>query len=372
MLTKLTCIKREAIRLLTLAFLPVLCISCEKTTPNNEPKEMVILDTDMVPGLDDGLALSMLALADDIELLGVTVVAGNTHVNEGLAYGIRQLEIIGKPDVPIVAGAIQPLRENRIELMAQEVAALGDEADVWLGSGGYDSPADWESFYVAKYNRTPVIAPVAISAEDFIIDQIKKNPHKVTIAAIGPCTNLALAVKKSPDIVPLIKRVVYMGGAFFCEGNTTPASEFNIWFDPDAADIAMKSAIDKQQFFGLDVCNTVELSKEKFDELRSSIKCKEYQAIMDDSTPAYVFSEDPNAEWWIWDLLVAAYIIDPTLVTNSTNSFVKTETEFGSEFGRTIPYTDNPDKLQNVEIVLGVDIPRFWEVVQSSLTRIHE
>ena len=357
----------KTIQLVTSALLLLLCMGCTNAITPNESKELVILDTDMVPGLDDGLAMLMLAQTNHIDLLGVTVVAGNTHVNEGLAYTIRQLEIIGKGDVPVAPGAVHPLRRDRIALMAQEVASLGDEADVWLGSGGYNGPADWESFYVSKYNQKPTIVPIETSAADFIIDQVKKNPHQITIAAIGPCTNLALAVQKAPEIIPLIKRVIYMGGAFYCDGNTTPASEFNTWFDPEAADIMMKSAFNEQLFFGLDVCNTMELSTGKFDELRSITKWEGYQAIMDDSAAAAVFSEDANAKWWVWDLLVAAYLIDPTIVTHSVNTYVRTETEFGPEYGRTIPSADNPGGLQKVEIVLGVDVSRFWEVVESGL-----
>ena len=286
----------KQIKLFTILLFSIILIACNNKANNTDEKELVILDTDMVAGLDDGIAMMMLAQADHIDLLGVTIMAGNTHVNEGVAYSIRQLEIIDRTDVPVMIGATKPLRDNRFDLMIQEIDTL---SDVWLGSGGYPSPESWEKFYISKYNEEPIIQPSEINAVDFIIEQVKRHPDRITIAAIGPCTNLALAIQKAPEIVPLIKRVVYMSGAFFCDGNSTKASEFNSWFDPDAADIAMKSAFNEQLFFGLDVCNTVELTKERFDKLQSLMTSTNLKEVMDDSYAAYVFSENPTVQWWI-------------------------------------------------------------------------
>ena len=98
--------------------------------------------------------------------------------------------------------------------------------------------------------------PADQHAIDFIIEQVEKYPHEVTLLVIGPVTNIALAVRKDPDIVPLIKRIVYMGGAVDVPGNVTPAAEFNWWFDPEAAKIVLREPI-PQAIIPLDVTNTV-------------------------------------------------------------------------------------------------------------------
>ena len=191
-----------------------------------QAKQKVIIDSDMVEIFDDGVAMMMLQIAPNIELLGVTVVNGNSWVSDGTAWGLRQLEAIKATNVPLAMGVTRPLRPDRHTTMALERQLFGIGHDYWAGSYTYPEPESWYAYYKEHYGAEPTIKPDDRHAVDFIIEQVKKYPGEVTIAAIGPCTNLALALRKAPEIVPLIKRIIYMGGSFFRPGNTTPAAEW--------------------------------------------------------------------------------------------------------------------------------------------------
>ena len=190
----------------------------------------MILDSDMVEGFDDGVAMLALAQSPGIELIGVTIVAGNTWVSDGVAYALRQLEIAGQ-NIPVAAGVDRPFRPQRYELFGLERQLFGMGHDAWVGAFGYPKPESWQKVYRERYGKEPQSRPDPRHAVDFIIEEVRKHPGELTIAEIGPCSNLALAVLKAPDIVPLIKRVIFMGGSFFKPGNVTPTAEFNWWFD---------------------------------------------------------------------------------------------------------------------------------------------
>ncbi len=234
-------------------------------------REKVLLDSDMVEAFDDGFAMLLLAKSPNIELVGVTTLSGNSWVEQGTAWALRQLEDAGCASVPVAAGLEYPLRPNRHELFALERKFLGRGHDLWTGSFGLEKPASWQAAYEKAYGCKPKLKPVDKHAVNFIIDTIRANPGKITIAAIGPCGNLAMAIRMAPDIVPLIKRVVYMGGAFFQPGNTTPAAEFNWYFDPEAARIVVRSPIKEQIVLGLDVCENVIFKREHYDRLVKSM-----------------------------------------------------------------------------------------------------
>ena len=119
-----------------------------------QKKEKVILDTDMVEAFDDGVAMMMLAKAPNVDLLGVTIVVGNTWVPEGTAYAIRQLECVNRTDIPVVPGIRQPIYPNRFETIKNERILFGI-GDAYVGAAGYPEPASWRAVYLQKYGREP-------------------------------------------------------------------------------------------------------------------------------------------------------------------------------------------------------------------------
>ena len=185
----------------------------------------VLLDCD--PGHDDAIAL-LLALASlELELLGVTTVAGNQTLEKTTANAIRVLDFLGRDDIPVAAGAERPLvREPYV-------------ASYVHGETGLDGPD----------LPPPGRAPVRQHAVDFLADRIREREGHVTLVATGPLTNVALLLALHLDARP--ERIVLMGGAIG-EGNVTPAAEFNIWADPEAAARVFTSGIDTTMV-GLDV-----------------------------------------------------------------------------------------------------------------------
>ena len=327
-------------------------------------KEKVILDTDMVEAFDDGVAMILLANSPVVELLGVTTLSGNSWMEDGTAYVVRQLEIEGKTAIPVAMGMPYPFRPQRHELFDQERKSIGKGHDSWVGSFGLPQPKSWEEAYKKRYGKEPSIKPIDKHAVDFIIDTVRANPGEVTIAAIGPCGNLAMAIRKAPDIIPQIKRVVYMGGSFYKPGNVTPAAEFNWFFDPEAAKIAVRAPFKEQIVVGLDVCEKVLIRKENYDTLLKTLGKSPMADMLRESFVGQNFAKDPKFSFFVWDVIVAAIIMDPSLVTNAKTAFIDVNDQFGLSYGQSLAYPDlAPDGTQKAQIILEIDEARFWKML---------
>lgn len=342
----------------------LMCSAMVMSCMTGMAKEKVILDTDMVESFDDGVAMLMLAHSPEIELLGVTTVSGNSWVEQGTAYGLRQLELDGIKNVPLAAGMEYPFRPQRHADFEQEKAAYGLGYDLWLGSFGLEKPESWEGFYRAHYKEEPQMKPYNGHAVNFIIDTIRKNPNEVTIAAIGPCTNLAAAIRMAPDIVPLVKRIVYMGGSFYQHGNATPAAEFNWWFDPEATKICIRAPFKDQTILGLDVCEKVVFHKSDYDRLLKTMENSPQKDVLRSTFVGKSFEGTPGFTHFVWDVLVSAVIIDPTLITKSVDAYVDINDQVGSSYGQSLAYPlQAPGGTQKCHIVTEVDVERFWDML---------
>ncbi|MBO0851471.1 MAG: nucleoside hydrolase, partial [Pseudonocardia sp.] len=184
----------------------------------------VIFDTDFGELNDDSQALFIL-LQSGVNVLGVTTVSGNTWSAEGAAYALRQLELEGKQNIPVYQGSADPLLGSRMDKLPDEARLFGVDTS-YSGAWSHPQPAGYQQLAQPPYGGYAKTPKAEGSAADFIVDEIKKNPHEITLFVLGPATNIALAVKKNPEIVPLVKQVIYMGGAFDVPGNQGPAAEF--------------------------------------------------------------------------------------------------------------------------------------------------
>jgi inosine-uridine nucleoside N-ribohydrolase len=331
-------------------------------------REKVLLDADMVEAFDDGVARIMLANAPGVELVGVTTLTGNSWAAAGLAYTVRQLEIEGKTSVPVAMGFEYPLRPHRHAGMAAERKQNGRGHDSWMGSFGLEKPASWQAEYTKLYGGSPTMTPDKRHGADFIIDTVRANPGEITIAAIGPCTNLAVAVRKAPDIIPLIRKVVYMGGSFYRQGNVTPTAEFNWWFDPEAAKIALRTPFKEQVIVGLDVCEKVIFRKQHYDRLLQTLGKSGQVKLLRSTFPAQQFEKDASFTFFIWDVIVSAIIIDPTLVTGEVTAFVDINDQFGLSYGQSIAYPkEGPEGSLQARIILDVDQDRLWNMINDKV-----
>ncbi|WP_417584779.1 nucleoside hydrolase [Pelagibacterium sp.] len=178
----------------------------------------IIIDTD--PGQDDAVAI-LLALASpqEIETLGIVAVAGNVGLAQNAKNALKVVELSGRTDVPVYAGCARPIMRELVT------------AEHVHGETGLDGPDLPEPTITLEHQH----------GVDFIIETLRNEPEKtVTLCALGPLTNLAMALIKAPDIAARIEQIVLMGGGYFEGGNITPTAEFNIFVDPEAAQTVLK------------------------------------------------------------------------------------------------------------------------------------
>jgi inosine-uridine nucleoside N-ribohydrolase len=304
-------------------------------------KHQVIYDTD--PGVDDAMALVFQALHPDIELLGVTSVFGNATIDT-TTRNARYLAARFAPGVPVARGAAASLKGVAPEPLAP---IHGDNGlgNISLDSA-YDVPLD------------------ARPAHRFIIDTVRARPGEVTLLAVGPLTNLALALADAPDIAPLVKQVVIMGGAFGIGGvlgNVTPAAEANIAADPDAADRVLGAAW-PVAIVGLDVTEPTVMTHDYLAALRDRGGAagrfvwdvsRHYESFHEQSAHLHgIYTHDSSA---------VAYLLAPHLYTTRSGPVcVVTE---GIATGQTIqkPSTlpvpaPHWDSRPSCEVCIGVDV----------------
>src|SRR3989475_9519538 len=178
----------------------------------------VVIDTD--PGVDDALALLVAMRAPEVKLEAITPVAGNVPLELTLPNALRMVEIAGRTDIPVAAGAKAPL-------MRRLVSAAYAHGENGLGGAVFPEPK---------------IKQVAEPAAEFIRHIVRKYPNEVTLITMGPLTNVATALNADPELAGMIKSLVMMGGSL-SGGNITPAAEFNIYVDPEAEPIVFQSGI---------------------------------------------------------------------------------------------------------------------------------
>src|SRR5262245_32529320 len=202
----------------------------------------MILDCD--PGHDDAIALILAVASPEVELVGVTTVAGNQTVDKTTNNALRILELVGRQDIPVYRGAERPF------IRPQDVAAHVH------GESGLDGPALPE----------PSTREQAENAVDYLAREIGARDGKVTLVPTGPLTNVGLLFAAHPRVRP--ERIVLMGGAIG-EGNRTPAAEFNIWADPEAAQRVFVEGLDTTMV-GLDVTHRAQIRDEHTERMRSA------------------------------------------------------------------------------------------------------
>ena len=299
----------------------------------------VLLDCD--PGHDDAIALLLALASPELELLGVTTVAGNQTVGKTTANAIRVLELVGA-DVPVAAGASRPLiREPRVAANVH-------------GETGLDGPD------LPPAQRKPVDQ----HAVDFIAERIDGT----TLVATGPLTNVALLLARHEQARP--ERIVLMGGAI-AEGNVTPAAEFNIWADPEAAARVFASGLDVTMV-GLDVTHQALLTDADAERLRENGRVGRVVADLLDfygvfHKQVYDFEGSP-----IHDAVAVAQVIRPDLLElRELNVEIDRESEFSR--GRTVvDLLKRTGREPNARVAVGIDAAGFIELLLERLGRLDD
>lgn len=321
--------------------------------------EKVILDDDF-GGFSP--TLIMLLNSGQVDVLGVTTVAGNAWVENVTANVTSLMQRLGRSDIPIVAGAGEPLMGNRQPWYANEERLFGNAEYL----GAFARP------------RPEPLKPGNENAVDFIIRKVKEFPNEVTLLVTGPATNIALAVKSHPEIVPLVKRVIYMGGAIDMPGNTTPAAEFNFWFDPEAIKIALRTPFKEQIVVPDDICERVFYTKAIYDRIVAGPETTVVKIFKERQGP--MFQSDPKRQSFMWDELTAAILLKPELITKVEERYIDIDVNYGPNYGRSIGYHESrrrslstpenfPAGTQKVKIVFDIDREAFWDLFVALMTK---
>ena len=310
--------------------------------------EQIIIDTD--PGQDDAVAI-LLALAspDCINVLGITAVAGNVPLDLTVKNARIICELAKKTSMPIYSGCSKPLK--RALVTAEHVHGK-------TGLDGITLPE-------------PSMPIQELHAVDFIIDTIKNNPSdSITICALGPLTNVAMALLKEPNIAKRVKQIILMGGAYFEVGNITPAAEFNIFVDPEAAKIVFNSGV-KITVLPLDVTHKALISEERITAF------KEINSPVGDAVAKWTnFFERFDKEKYgskgapLHDPCVIAYLIEPNIFDGR---YVNVEIETGSELTRGMTVADwwkVTDRGPNAMFIGGLDADRFFNLLVERLSKL--
>ena len=310
--------------------------------------QKIIIDTD--PGQDDAVAI-LLALAspDEIEVLGITAVAGNVPLSLTERNARIVCELAGRPDIAVYAGCDRPLRRKLVT------------AEHVHGKTGLDGPELPE----------PKIKLQEKHGVDFIIDTILQEPeNSVSLCPLGPLTNIASAILKQPKIVSRIKQIVLMGGAYFEVGNITPTAEFNIFVDPDAAKIVFEAGID-MVVMPLDVTHKALVTGERneaFRRLKSPVGIA--VAEMTDFFERFDKEKYGSSGAPLHDPCVTAYLINPKIFFGKKIN-VEIETKSELTLGMTVAdWWGVTDRKANAFFVGDLDSEKFFNLLTERLGRL--
>jgi len=318
--------------------------------------ERIILDTDCAVFNDDAAAMAMLLQRpQQIDLIGVTLVPGNMWPFTGAEYMFRTLDAMKRAGVVLYAGAQNPLVHTAA--MAQKEKSQWGER--YLGAFAEDRPE--KSKQARRLSRR--------NAVEVMIEAIDKTPGEVTIVAIGPMTNVAMMLRMRPDLETKIKRLVFMGGQVHttAQEDDGRTAEFNFWFDPEAAQVVMRSAIPEKVMVGLDLCEHARIDKAHFDQI-AAVKTPLTALYREDMGKR--FQKNPNAQVGIWDCLAAAYMLDPKFITRRESAYLDVNIEFGKEYGAVKPLDRSiaPDATP-VDVLLDLDFEKFFALYKELLTK---
>jgi len=307
------------------------------------PREIVI---DCDPGHDDALAILLAHGSRELELLAITTVAGNQTLDRTTLNARRVCTLAGIHGVPIVAGCDRPLRRDLVTAAAVH------------GESGLDG-IEWPE---------PAVELTPGHAADLIVDLVTASPGEVTLVPIGPLTNVATALRREPRIASEVREVVLMGGAY-TRGNRTPAAEFNIFVDPEAAALVFEAGW-PLTMVGLDLTRQARTTRAVVERIRAvaSPVTDAVVGLLEFYGRAHWSRRgDPGDGPPLHDPCAVARVIDPALV-GCREAFVAVETRGEWTSGMTV--TDFEGRLghrPNAAVATTLDVPRFWDVLLSAL-----
>ncbi|XP_047980669.1 probable uridine nucleosidase 2 isoform X1 [Salvia hispanica] len=258
-----------------------------------EERKKIIIDTD--PGIDDAMAIFVALQSPEVEVIGLTTIYGNVYTALATRNALHLLEIAGRTDIPVAEG-------SHVTITKGTKLRIADFVHGTDGLGNQNFPP-------------PEGAQIEQSAVEFLTEQVNLHPGKVTVVALGPLTNIALAIESDPDFVKNVQQIILLGGAFSVNGNVNPAAEANIFGDPDAADIVFTSGADILAI-GINVTHQVVLTDADRDKLaESSGKFAQYMCKILDVYFGYHHDAYRTKGVYLHDPTTILAAVDPSLIT---------------------------------------------------------
>jgi purine nucleosidase len=353
-----TPIRRVALLVLLLA-----CVMCMAQST----KRKIIIDQDAAgPAGTDQQSILLLVQSPQTEVLGITVVTGDAWLKSEVAHTLRTLEIIGRTDIPVVAGAEYPLvrRKQETELWEKHYGSI-----TWLGAWTprFYHPADDLGEMPEGKSTTK---PAQEDAAHFLIRMVHQYPGEITIYEGGPMTNLALAISIDPEFPKLAQQLIFMGASLNPqtadpEFANNPRHEFNLWFDPEAAHIVLRAPWKKI------ICTPVDIS------VKTKMTKELIQRIGAGSTPAARYIGKYGRLFgeynYLWDELTAAAWLDPALITKKEMRFMDVDLDRGAGYGNVLTWSEK-DKpavdVQSVEVQVDLDTEKLYKMMVDLLTAL--
>ncbi|CAH9128513.1 unnamed protein product [Cuscuta epithymum] len=318
----------------------------------NEPKK-VIIDTD--PGVDDAMAIFLALQSPEVNVIGLTTIYGNVHTSLATRNALHLLEVAGRTDIPVAEG-------SHVTVTNGTKLRIADFVHGTDGLGNQNIP-------------TPERKPIEQNAADFLIHQTQLYPGKVTVVALGPLTNIALAIQKDSAFVKNVGQIVVLGGAFAVNGNVNPASEANIYGDPEAADTVFTSGADIVAV-GINVTHQVVLTDVDRHKLAESDgKFAKYINKILDVYFAYHHDAYNIKGVYLHDPTTMLLAVDPSLFTY-TEGVVRVQTT-GITRGLTLFYNKQKrfaevtdwSGIPSVKVAVTVDAPAVVKLVMERLMK---
>ena len=298
----------------------------------------VILDTDIGDDIDDSLALLLLIESGQFDILGVSTVFRNAYKRAKMA---KQLICSLDKDIPVYAGCDYPFKSDPDHLDREKILAKEQRDE----DGKYIFPQWSESMRPFEVEEK--------SSIDFIIEQVHKYPHEVTIICIGPLTNMATAINKDPSIIPLIKEIRIMGGGYEID-----RPEWNIYCDPEAAHVVYNAGVNKMTAIGCDITMKTALSPEDVELLKNS-QSKSIHLVYHAMKKWFTYYEYKTPV--MHDPLTVASLIDPTVINVEE---MKMDVNITDKRGYTYV---NPDSNNHIDIAVAVDKNKFFKIFKETL-----